>query len=105
MTEIGRTRPQRGPVLAAALALPLLALGAPAGAAEKAAPEAAAKPVDGMTIKSIKERLSDKASDEQRVDNCKVPPERRGAKPRPGCAAASGPASASAEGLSAPSGR
>jgi len=30
-----------------------------------------------------KERLSDKASDEQRIDNCKVPPERRGLKARP----------------------
>jgi hypothetical protein len=36
---------------------------------------------------TLKERLSDKASDEQRVDNCKVPKERRGTKPRPrGCA-------------------
>jgi hypothetical protein len=36
--------------------------------------------------KTGKERLSDKASDEQRVDNCRVPPERRGTKPRPnGC--------------------
>ena len=33
--------------------------------------------------KTGKERLSDKASDEQRVDNCKVPPERRGTKVRP----------------------
>jgi hypothetical protein len=33
--------------------------------------------------KTGKERLGDKASDEQRVDNCKVPPERRGPKPRP----------------------
>ncbi|WP_244849667.1 hypothetical protein [Caballeronia sp. SL2Y3] len=33
--------------------------------------------------KTLKERLGDKASDEQRVDNCKVPPERRGAKARP----------------------
>jgi hypothetical protein len=32
---------------------------------------------------TLKERLSDKASDEQRVDNCHVPPERRGTKPRP----------------------
>jgi hypothetical protein len=32
-----------------------------------------------------KERLSDKASDEQRVDDCKVPPSRR-TRPRPtGC--------------------
>jgi hypothetical protein len=37
---------------------------------------------------TLKERLSDKASDEQRVNNCKVPKERRGTKPRPeGCPA------------------
>ena len=30
-----------------------------------------------------KERLGGKASDEQRFDNCKVPQELRGAKPRP----------------------
>ena len=38
---------------------------------------------EGLTLK---ERLSDKASDEQRVDNCRVPVARRGAKPRPECA-------------------
>jgi hypothetical protein len=33
-----------------------------------------------------KERLGEKWKDEQRVDNCKVPPDRRGPKPRPdGC--------------------
>lgn len=32
---------------------------------------------------TLKERLSDKASDEQRVDNCKVPLDRRGSKERP----------------------
>jgi len=31
----------------------------------------------------VKERLGGKASDEQRVDNCKVPLDRRGATPRP----------------------
>jgi hypothetical protein len=36
--------------------------------------------------KTLKEQLSDKASDEQRVDNCGVPPERRGSVPRPDCA-------------------
>jgi hypothetical protein len=36
-----------------------------------------------VTPKTGKERLSDKASDEQRVDNCKVPLERQGTKPRP----------------------
>jgi hypothetical protein len=37
--------------------------------------------------KTSKERLSDKASDEQRVDDCRVPVARRGASARPGCAA------------------
>lgn len=32
---------------------------------------------------TAKERLGAKASDEQRIDNCKVPPERRGRKERP----------------------
>jgi hypothetical protein len=35
--------------------------------------------------RTSKERLSDKASDEQRVDNCRVPIERRGRTPRPDC--------------------
>jgi len=34
---------------------------------------------------TLKERLSDKASDGQRVDNCHVLLERRGTKPRPDC--------------------
>lgn len=43
--------------------------------------------------KTLKEKLSDKASDEQRVDNCGVPLERRGARSRPDCAPKlSGPA-------------
>ena len=37
-------------------------------------------------VETLKERLSDKASDAQRVDNCKVPLDRRGTKSRPeGC--------------------
>lgn len=36
-----------------------------------------------MRTQTLKERLGDKASDEQRVDNCKVPVERRGIKVRP----------------------
>ena len=35
--------------------------------------------------KTLKERLSRKADDEQRVDNCRVPAELRGPTPRPGC--------------------
>lgn len=38
-------------------------------------------------VKTGKERLSDKASDDQRVDNCGVPLDRRGSVPRPDCAA------------------
>ena len=36
-------------------------------------------------VQTLKERLSDKASDAQRVDNCHVPVERRGNMPRPDC--------------------
>jgi hypothetical protein len=34
-------------------------------------------------VRTGKERLGDKWNDEQRIDNCKVPPEKRGPKPRP----------------------
>ena len=63
--------------MAAGLAL---ALGA-AGALAQGAP--AGNPVKTGLEKTGKERLGDKASDDQRVDNCKVPPDRRGPKPRP----------------------
>jgi hypothetical protein len=33
-------------------------------------------------VRTAKERLGSKAADDQRVDNCKVPPELRGPKPR-----------------------
>ena len=46
---------------------------------------------------TLKERLSDKASDAQRVDNCHVPPERRGTQPRPDCPAKPRPATAEAK--------
>ena len=46
---------------------------------------------------TLKERLSDKASDEQRVDNCHVPLERRGAKPRPDCPEEPRPPASAAE--------
>jgi hypothetical protein len=47
---------------------------------------------------TLKERLSDKASDNQRVDNCRVPVERRGSVPRPDCPAQPHPPAAAAEG-------
>ena len=50
-------------------------------------PTSGLKLVPGRPVewRSLKERLSDKASDEQRVDNCRVPFELRGSKHRPGC--------------------
>lgn len=42
------------------------------------APAAVQLPIEQAPVKTGKERLSSKASDEQRVDNCKVPPELRG---------------------------
>ncbi len=63
--------------LHAALLAALLAL--PAGAAEPQRPTPQ-QPQPGP--RTAKERLSGKDSDEQRVNDCKVPPERR-TRPRP----------------------
>jgi hypothetical protein len=57
-----------------------------------------AQEATGDALKSAKERLSDKASDEQRVNNCHVPPEKRGSKPRPDCPVAPQAADKSASG-------
>jgi len=46
----------------------------------------AANGATAAETKTSKERLSSKAADEQRVDNCRVPLERRGTVPRPDCA-------------------
>src|ERR1700724_3314241 len=49
--------------------------------------EIARKQFAAEPARTAKERLSGKSADEQRVDNCKVPVESRGPKPRPdGCA-------------------
>jgi len=69
----------RGPAAALALALQI-ALASPAGAAEAARESKDARTTPALTIK---ERLGSKASDEQRVNNCKVPLDLRGPKPRP----------------------
>jgi len=48
--------------------------------------EGRAKQVQTEPARTGKERLGGKASDEQRVDNCKVPINLRGSTPRPdGC--------------------
>ena len=47
-----------------------------------AKPVAAATQAKTPALLTLKERLGAKWKDEQRVDNCKVPPEKRGPKPR-----------------------
>ena len=54
-------------------------------------------PAIAEEAQTLKERLSDKASDAQRVDNCRVPPERRGPLPRPDCPAKPRPATTAAK--------
>jgi hypothetical protein len=39
----------------------------------------------GEEALTAKERSSRKWFDEQRIDNCRIPPELRGSTPRPGC--------------------
>ena len=58
---------------------------------------ASVPPAIAQEAQTLKERLSDKASDAQRVDNCRVPPERRGSLPRPDCAEKPHPATAEAK--------
>ena len=52
-------------------------------AGESATKEGDASRVQAEPTRTGKERLGGKASDEQRVDNCKVPPDLRGPTPRP----------------------
>ncbi|HUC64832.1 MAG TPA: hypothetical protein VMA53_05360 [Stellaceae bacterium] len=68
-------------------ALPIvLAVGLLSASASAQAPRDQPPPSGQQAAaETLKERLSDKASDEQRVNNCKVPKDRRGPKPRPGC--------------------
>ena len=66
------------PLLLVCLALPALAQDKPpAGNRSNAAPSS------GPAVLTGKERLGRKWMDEQRIDNCKVPADKRGTKPRP----------------------
>jgi hypothetical protein len=62
-----------------------LAAGCLAAFALMAGVEGSAGVATAAEPKSLKERLSDKASDNQRVNNCHVPVDRRGLVPRPAC--------------------
>jgi hypothetical protein len=46
-------------------------------------PNATTQSLDGPGVRTGKERLGKKWMDEQRIDNCKVPIDKRGAKLRP----------------------
>jgi len=52
---------------------------------ETASAQESSKSIRAEPARTAKERLGGKATDEQRVDNCKVPLDQRGAKPRPDC--------------------
>jgi len=69
-------------VLAIALAASAALAQAPPSAGAGDASARAARETPGP-VRTGKERLGNKWNDEQRVDNCKVPPDKRGAKPRP----------------------
>ena len=72
-----------GRTLARAAALTLALQAGLAAAAEGEREDSNAKQMEAAPTRTGKERLGGKASDEQRVDNCKVPPDRRGVIPRP----------------------
>ena len=73
-----------GRTLARAAALTLTSAAGGVGRGGRgAARDSDAKAIEAGPTRTGKERLGGKASDEQRVDNCKVPPDRRGATPRP----------------------
>jgi hypothetical protein len=68
-------------LLAVCLTLPASAQDKPV---DLPTPNAAISPLDTSTALTGKERLGKKWMDEQRIDNCKVPIDKRGSKPRPG---------------------
>jgi hypothetical protein len=77
--------PSSGPLLVSFLAI-CFALQASAQdrlpAGDRPEPDAASS--NGPAVLTGKERLGKKWMDEQRIDNCKVPIDKRGDKPRPG---------------------
>ena len=66
--------------LALCLALPAYAQGTPR---EPVASDAAVLPSNSPAMLTGKERLGRKWMDEQRIDNCRVPIDKRGTKSRP----------------------
>ena len=65
------------------MAMMLVAQAGLASAGEASREQGGTKQFQAEPTRTGKERLGGKASDEQRVDNCNVPPDLRGLKPRP----------------------
>ena len=65
------------------IAMTLVVQAGSASAGEASRQQGETKQLQVEPTRTGKERLGGKASDEQRVDNCKVPPDRRGVTPRP----------------------
>jgi hypothetical protein len=64
------------------IAMTLVAQAGSASMGEASREQGETKQFQAEPTRTGKERLGGKASDEQRVDNCKVPPDLRGPKPR-----------------------
>lgn len=70
---------------------PLILVAFTAAATAQEKPRNATSALDAPATLTGKERLGRKWTDEQRIDNCNVPIDKRGTRPRPGeCARASG---------------
>jgi hypothetical protein len=65
------------------IAMMLVAQTGSASAGEASREQGETRQFQAAPTRTGKERLGGKASDEQRVDNCKVPPDLRGPRPRP----------------------
>ena len=65
------------------MAMMLVAEAGLASTGEASREQGETKQFQAEPTRTGKERLGGKASDEQRVDNCNVPPDLRGPKPRP----------------------
>jgi hypothetical protein len=75
-------RPLHAPValVAICLALPATAQNRPTA---RDPPASSAGPLNAPAVLTGKERLGRKWMDEQRIDNCNVPLDKRGSRPRP----------------------
>jgi hypothetical protein len=77
-------RPTVNPLLSVALALVFGILGSSHGFAQDRTSVGSDSTAAPTTIDSLtgKERLGPKWTDEQRIDNCKIPTDKQGARPR-----------------------